>query len=215
MAQSGIAALAHLPNDGCVWLRQCCSAGRTSIPLFAILAFSVVRILPLIGFCLISAACVSQPDIYAPPAQRKPLDQDVLIRSKLVVDMAEPLVDRAIVSDIRGAEKNVPWRWTGQRPTVSIKLKSASYLKYFIDFSLVDATFKETGPVSITYYVNDQVLDKVTYDSPGRKTFEKLIPAGMLKPMSQNTLAAEIDKTKLTEDGSKLGFILVQIGLRP
>jgi hypothetical protein len=175
----------------------------------------VPRLSFVLGFCLLSAACVSQPDVYAPPAQRKPLDQDVLIRSQLVVDMGEPLVDRAIVSGIMGPQQNVPWRWTGPRPTVAINLKSASNLKYFMDFAVADAVFKEIGPVTITYFVNDQVLDHVKYDTPGRKTFEKLIPAGMLKPMSRNTLAAEVDKTKLTEDGSKLGVILVGIGLRP
>lgn len=178
-------------------------------------SISVFRFAPVIGFSLIAIACVSQPDVYAPPAQRKPPDPDVLIRSKLIVDMAEPSVERAIVKDILGREKGVPWRWTAQHPTVSIRLKSAANLKYFIDFALADAIFKETGPVSITYFVNDQVLDKVTYNTPGRKTFEKLIPAGMLRPMSENRLAAEIDKPKLNEDGSRLGFILVQIGLRP
>ncbi len=171
-------------------------------------------ILPLL-LCLGLEACVSQPEIYAPPAQRKPLDQEVLVRTKLILEMSDPTVDRDIVADIAKGQQSSPWRWTGKKPTVHISLKSASNLKYRIQFALPEVTFKETGPVTITFLVNDRELDKVRYDTGGDKTFEKPVPLGMLKPMDENTLAAEVDKLWVSKnDGQKLGFILVSLGLQ-
>jgi hypothetical protein len=175
----------------------------------------VNRAIPALLLCLFSAACVSQPEIYAPPAQRKPLDQEILVRSQPMLEMSDPSVDRFIVSDIAKGQQPSPWRWTGKRPTVKIPLKTVLNLKYVMQFALPEATFKDTGPVTITFLVNDKELDKVKYDTPGDKTFEKLVPRGMLQPMSENTVAADVDKPWISKnDGQKLGLILVKIGLR-
>jgi hypothetical protein len=160
-------------------------------------------------------ACVSQPEIYAPPAQRKPLDQEILQRTKQMLEMSDPGIDRDIVADIAKGQQSSPWRWTAKRPTVRIMLKSTSNLKYHIQFALPDVTFKDTGPVTLTFFVNDQELDKVRYDTGGDKTFEKPVHPSLLKAMSENTLAADIDKVwESKNDGQKLGFILVNIGLQ-
>lgn len=175
----------------------------------------MIRITLPLFLCLLLEACISQPEIYAPPAQRKPLDQEVLVRTKLMLEMSDPTVDRDIVSDIAKGQQSSPWRWTGKRPAVRIAIKSASNLKYHIQFALPDATFKDTGPVTITFLVNGQELDKVRYDTGGDKTFEKPVPFAMLKPMDENTLAAEVDKIwESKNDGQRLGFILVKLGLQ-
>jgi hypothetical protein len=164
---------------------------------------------------MLSAACVSQPEIYAPPAQRKPLDQDVLVRTQPMLDMSEPSVERYIVNDIARGQQPAAWRWTGQRPAVKVVLKSTLNLRYYMEFAVAGDTFKDTGPIAITFLVNGQPIDAVKYDSPGSKIFDKLVPVGLLKPMSENMLAAEIDKPWVSKsDGSKLGVILVKIGLR-
>jgi hypothetical protein len=167
-------------------------------------------------FCsLLSIACVTQPEIYAPPAQRRPLDQEILVRTAPVLDMGDPNSERYFVSDIARGAQQASWRWTGPRPTVKLALRSVSNLRYFMEFTIPDVTFKDTGPVTITYYVNDHELDKGRYDSPGAKVFDKPIPPGFLKPMDVNTIAAEVDKPWLSKnDGQKLGFILSRIGLQ-
>lgn len=175
----------------------------------------MLRIILLAITCLCLEACVSQPEIYAPPAQRKPLDPEVLVRTKLMLEMSDPGIERYIVADIAKGQQASPWRWTAKRPTVRISLKSTSNLNFHIQFALPDATFKDTGPVTIAFLVNDRELDKVRYQTGGDKTFEKPVPPRMLKPMGENTLAAEIDKVwESKSDGQKLGFILVNIGLR-
>ncbi len=159
------------------------------------------------------AACITQPDIYAPPAQRKPLDQQTLVVTQPMLDMSDATIDSQLVADIMRGPQTQPWRWTMQHPKIRLHLKSALNFRYHIDFALPEVTFKATGPVTITYYVNDQKLDSVRYDTPGQKSFEKPVPAGMLKEMSDNTLSAAIDKVWISRDKTPLGFIVSRFGL--
>ncbi len=175
----------------------------------------MIRALTLLAVSVITSACVSQPEIYAPPAQRKPLDQEILVRAQPMLDMSDPTVERYFVADIAKGVQSSPWRWTGPRPSVRVTLKSTSNLRYHMEFTLPEVTFKDTGPVTITYFVNHRVLDKVKYDTAGNKVFDKAVPSGFLKPMDENVLAAEVDKPWLSKgDGRRLGLILSRIGLQ-
>jgi hypothetical protein len=151
--------------------------------------------------------------VYAPPAQRKPLDRDLLLRADPLLELGNNDSEKFFVADIIMGPTMAGWRWARKRPTIRLPLKSVSNLKYHIDFSLPDVTFKETGPVTITFFVNNQKLDEVRYPDPGQKTFEKPVPPPMLKEMSDNELAAEIDKTYMPKDDNKpLGFIITRFG---
>ena len=163
--------------------------------------------------CLALAACVTEPEVYAPPAQRKPF-AEILTRSQPLLDMSDPAVEQHFVQDIARGPQATPWRWTGKRPTVRIALRSTANYRYHMEFAVADPTFKDTGPVTITYFVNDTPIESVRYDSPGKKTYDKPIPMHLLKPMADNVLAAEIDKTwSGGKNGPPLGIILVNIGL--
>ncbi len=160
------------------------------------------------GLC----ACGSRPEAYAPPEQR-PLFEEYHSYFWNVVNMADLDANAHIVRDIaRG--RGGSWRWTGQRPAVKLRLRSNQRLKFSIDLSIAGATFKDTGPVTISFYVNDHLVDQVHYSTPGSRHFEKPIPAGWITPEGDTILAAEIDKTWTSkEDGARLGFILTRIGL--
>jgi hypothetical protein len=174
----------------------------------------VFRALTPLLICCALSSCVSQPDIYAPPAQRKPLDREFLNRLQPMLDMDDPNADAHIVADILKRTPDVPWRWARKRPEIQVPLKSVSGYKFHIALAVADDTFKETGPVTITFLVNGHALESVTYDSPGQKTFEKDVPGSYLKEMSQNRLAAEIDKVwKSPGDNLPLGFIILRMGL--
>ncbi len=87
-------------------------------------------------------------------------------------------------------------------------------LKYVIDFTLPEVTFKVTGPVTITFLVNDHVLDKVRYTAQGHQHFEKMVPPGWVELGQYAIAGAEIDKVWVSPtDGARLGFILSRIGL--
>ena len=49
-------------------------------------------------------------------------------------------------------------------------------LRYMIDFTIVDDTFKDTGPLEFSFYVNGHELDHVRYTTEGAKHFEKAVP---------------------------------------
>ena len=113
-------------------------------------------VLALLALALCS--CRSMPDEYPPPEQR-PSDEGYRPPAPRVLNMDDPDAPSRFVRDISpGLAAN--WRWTDQRPAVRIRVRSTENLKYTIDFTLPEATFKDTGPVTVTFTVNDHVLDR-------------------------------------------------------
>ena len=130
-----------------------------------------------------------------------------------MVNMTDGDAEAHFVQDISNvAEGN--WRWARQRPTVKLKIRTNENLKFTIDFSIAEVTLKDTGPVNLSFYVNDHLLEKVPYAMPGQMHYEKPVPPEWVEPGKDVTLAAEIDKVWIAKgDGAKLGFILTRIGL--
>jgi hypothetical protein len=94
-------------------------------------------------------------------------------------------------------------------------LRQAENLVYTLDFSIADSTFKDTGPVTLTFFVNDRIIGTRRYTLPGTYHFEQPVPPNWVEAGKEATLAAEIDKVWVApQDGAKLGFILSRIGLQ-
>ena len=154
--------------------------------------------------------CQSVPG-YPPPEQR-PSFAGFEAHSARVVNMDDSDAKVHFVRDIY--DSGTSWRWTGQRPALKLKIRSLAGLKYTIDFTVAEVTFKDTGPVTIAFTVNDHVLDRVRYTAQGHQHFEKRIPAEWLALDQYAILGAEIDKMWVSKiDGARLGFILSRIGL--
>jgi hypothetical protein len=165
------------------------------------------------GLC----ACQNMPEPFAPPVQR-PVFEEYHSEFVNIVNMGDADAPAHFVQDISPLAEgsDLSWRWCRQRPTVKVRVKAADDLKYTIDFFVTDATFRDTGPVTISFYVNQHLLDRVQYTAPGRLHFEKPVPPGWVTPRQDTLLAASIDKTwDSKERGERLGFILVRIGLKP
>lgn len=127
--------------------------------------------------------------------------------------MADPDARLSFVQDIADGV-NGSWRWTGKRPTIKLRLRSNENLKFVIDFTLPEVTFKDTGPVNVSFFVNDHLLDREFYAMPGIKHFEKNIPFGWVTPGQEATASAEIDKVWVAkDDGAILGFIVTRMGI--
>jgi hypothetical protein len=166
----------------------------------------------LLAVALVVCGCQNMPAPYAPPVQR-PLFEDYHPRMVRVVDMVDPDAHLKFAQDFFD-QPGGSWRWTGKRPTVKLKLRSNENLKYTIDFTVPGVTFKETGPVTISFFVNDHKVDEVRYETTGVKHFEKPIPADWVIPGQDTTVGAEIDKTWVAkDDGAILGLIISRIGL--
>ena len=82
-----------------------------------------------------------------------------------------------------------------------------------MDFSIVENTFRKTGPVTLSFFVNGKLLDKARYDKPGQFRFEKPVDPSMLQAESINLVAIEPDRLWVSKaDGTTLGFILIAAG---
>ena len=158
-------------------------------------------------------ACQNMPEPYAPPEQRRPVQEPRPYRINRVINMSDADAPSRFVNDIAPKLAD-SWRWTGQHPTVNVFMRANDGVRYVIDFTLPEVTFKETGPVTVSFYVNEHKLDSVRYTEPGNKHFEKPVPPEWIPIRQESKVAAEIDKTWTSEsDGNQLGFILTRIGL--
>jgi hypothetical protein len=134
--------------------------------------------------------------------------------SFMMVEMSDAGAAAHYVKDIEPGEGW--WRWTGQQPTVKILAYTTRNVKLVVDFALWDTAFAQTGPVELSFFVNDHLLDKVHYKASGNQHFEKAIPAAWLRTDVESTASIAIDKLYTApQDGKKFGFILTRIGFVP
>ena len=158
-------------------------------------------------------ACVTIPDSYAPPIQRKALDGIEPSSGKAFVRMGEAAASNYIVGDINESIEGGGWRWTKRKPTLRLQLKRVTNQKFMADLTIAGNTFKETGPVSVTFTINDHELARESYTKAGRHPFEKAVPAEWLHVVGDNIVTMEIDKLWTSPtDGVELGFILASAG---
>lgn len=157
-------------------------------------------------------ACQNMPRPYAPPAQRPLFDHFRPYRIGRIIDMAHSDANLHVVQDVLG--DSGPWRWTGKHPEVRVKVHTNQHLDYMMDFTIVGDTFKVTGPVTLSFFVNGHLLDTKTYAAEGGQHFLKPVPADWIQTGQDNVLGAEIDKLWIAPaDHKGLGFILQRIGL--
>jgi len=174
----------------------------------------VTLLLGLLGaMCGLLCGCSNLPEPYPPPAQRPFFEAPA--EAVRILNMSDADAEPHFVQDIDAALQGNTWRWTGKRPTIHLHPNTNQKLVYSIDFAIAGSTFEQTGPVTLSFFVNDHLLDRVRYTAPDRRRFQKPVPAEWLKPDENVTLAAEIDKvwTPPQPGGKPLGFILVALGL--
>ena len=170
--------------------------------------------LGLLGaMCGFLCGCGNLPEPYAPPAQRPFFEAPP--EAARILNMADADAESHFVQDISAELEGNTWRWTGKRPTIRLHPNSNQKLVYSIDFAIAGSTLEQTGPVTLSFFVNDHLLDRVRYATPGPRRIEKPVPAEWLSPAADAMLAAEIDKvwTPPPPGGPPLGFILVALGL--
>ena len=169
---------------------------------------------PLAMALALLAGCNKEPDIFMPPVQRQPfLSDQAPKQAKRLIRMSDAEADAYIVSDIPKGEKG-PWRWTGKRPTIRLYLTNTDGFKLSCEFSIAEATFKDTGPVTLQFLINGKLVETKRIEKPGQYTVEKEVSHEVLKPNGDNEFTVEIDKVWVApDDGAKLGFLLTSLGL--
>lgn len=162
---------------------------------------------------LANCACEHPPESYPPPEQRHPIEGPALNRASMLVNMNDEDAKEHFVKDISDKLEGGSWRWTGKRPTVKILLVKTQGLKLTSDFTIWEGCLAQTGPVHVSFFIGDQLLGKVRYDTPGYKHFVTPVDPAYLQTAKDTLVSAEIDKVyKDPQDGTVLGFILSNIG---
>ena len=171
------------------------------------------RLAMVCAAALLECSCQNMPGPFAPPVQRQPLQEFRPYRISAIVDMSDEDAPAHFVEDITSLDATT-WRWTGKRPTVRVKMRSVENVRYTMDFAIAETTLPVTGPVTVTFLVNNRVLDKARYTRAGLQHFEKAVPPGWINAGEDVTVGAEVDKLWVPPDaGPKLGMILVRMGL--
>ena len=162
---------------------------------------------------LMASACRNMPGPFAPPVQRQPLEDFRPYRMSAIVDMADEDAKTHFVRDLT-SNASATWRWTGQWPTLRVRMRSVENVRYTIDFAIAGAMLAKTGPLTVSFLVNDRVLDRVRYNHDGAQHFEKAIPAGWVTAGEDITVGARVNKPWTPpEGGPPLGIMLTRIGL--
>jgi len=171
--------------------------------------------LALAASALTITACVTQPDIYAPPMQRHAYSGPDTSNLKHFVAMNDPNVMAHVLRDVSGYLDSNTWRWTNQRPLFRFVLPTTKNLRLIWDFGIPVDTFRHTGPVTATFTVNGRQLGTLRCSAPGQHTFEKAVPSEWLRTGEDTIVGAEFDKVYIAEeDKAKLGVALHKVGFR-
>lgn len=163
------------------------------------------------SLCLV--ACGGTNETFAPPPQRAPV-QGIKLSPRILLDMGNAASSPKIVKDIDAGPPVTGWRWAGQDPTVRVRPLVSGNFRYHIEFAIAGQTFRDTGPVTVTFVVNDHVIGHMRCDLPGTRIFDAPVPAGLVHAMADNTVAAHVDKVWVSKlDNARLGMIVVRMGL--
>jgi len=163
---------------------------------------------------LLLTGCVKQDETYAPPYQRRPLAGPDTSRLKHFIAMNDPDAPAHFLRDVNDRLESGFWRWTGQRPLIDFALpRHTGKLKLVMDFTIPDPVINQTGPITVTYYINTHRIDQVTYSKAGEQHYEKAVDPQWLADVD-NVVSADLSKVFVGDDGAKLGLALIRVGFR-
>jgi hypothetical protein len=163
----------------------------------------------LAAISLVSVACVRTPDSYPLPQQHNPFRSGGVPSSEFIT-MDHPDLRKAVVKDVVVDEQG-PWRWTGQDPELRFFLSSTRDRTLIVEFVINDRTFRDTGPVTVSFYVNDHLAGEETFKSDGDKSFEKAIASEWLEGKPETRVRLHVHNV-WPIPGANLGILLKRIG---
>jgi hypothetical protein len=134
---------------------------------------------------------------------------------KTFVRMDDPLAADYLVHDVSAFVQG-GWRWTFDRPELQFLLRKTDHLELEIDFAVAGEVLKDTGPVTVSFFLNDQAFGSMQCAREGDYKFIRPVSSKLLTANEMTTVAAEMRPLWVSkQDGQHLGIILTGAGFVP
>ena len=170
------------------------------------------RLLPPALAALLCAGCSRLPESFPPPTQRAALTVPPATGIGYFVDMRDPNSSAYVVQGIADRTE-VPWRWVYEHPVLRFLAPEVGRLRFMLDFSLPERTFRETGPVTLTFLINGKFFDRARFEAPGQLHYSHPVAPEFLNRHGENRVAIDPEPVWVSKaDGGKLGFIISRAG---
>lgn len=131
------------------------------------------------------------------------------------LEMGDPRADECIVRDISPHIEAASWRWTYLSPTLRFYLQERKDLRFSMEFTIVETAFQQTGPVTLSCYIDDQLLTKTHCPHAGNYHLEEGVPDSWLQSGNPVIVRAVLDKVSTAPTGGvRLGYVLLRAGFQ-
>ena len=171
---------------------------------------SSVRVASVVIGALVVAGCGRPSFEYPPPEQRS--------NTFALSDLEPPFVEMSwrntnewIVRDISPVREGVR-RWAFEHPELKFILNSTKRQTLVADVGLPPDTLAQTGPVTLSFFVNDHPTGALAYETAGDRRFSAPVPAEWLTTAGYTRVRIEPSRVFVAGDGAKLGFVLYRAG---
>jgi hypothetical protein len=136
-----------------------------------------------------------------------------LTRREAWAAAGSPGVNGHILAGVMEEPETSHQRWTFERPAFLFDVSDRTNLKLRLHIRLPDLTFKTTGPVRLTVWINGRRLGEESYQSPEDHIFEKPVPPDWIRADGMTLVETTLDKYYVAPgDGQKLGYLFVRGG---
>lgn len=169
-----------------------------------------MRRLALCSTIVLLVSCTHTPDSYPVPPQQPPIEGSVKITGNDYVRAGDPNSQSFFVKDVLGSEGS--WRWTGANPQFRFSFSETKGRRFQFAFGVNHDIVKQVGPLKFSIYINDHLLEDLTYPTPGDYVFEKPVPAEWLSAEDENIVSIKTHNPWKANDGVLLGLIFNAAG---
>lgn len=148
--------------------------------------------------------------IYPPPIQRSPPCGIDPTKLGSFARMDDPGARPHVVRDIMDI---APEPWTYERPMLLFRVDKREDVKFVMHFLIPGVVLSQTGPLTLSVWINAKRLGQQIYKNSGKHSFEQSVPIEFFGPYRLTAVEIRTDKHFIAaEDGTKLGFLLVDAG---
>jgi hypothetical protein len=175
--------------------------GRGGIPLAVILAAAIVL-----------SNCKERPEyVRLPPQYQSSFHNDFLPNLPLLT-MGTNITEENAIEGVYGT--NNDWPWSNDHPSFVCFLKGPGPWQFALHFATVKTTLRDTGPVTITVWINDMPFSKFVVSEATVAEYTRNVPAEMAISGAVRVALTIQPFWTSPKDGQRLGILIRSIGFR-